>query len=82
MIPKEIRYNLHYDYVRGDCLRPRHYYTVGRFTNVEFGCRNCFIINIKARTSPVAIEIKGRDYGALQKNLRYDIAYFQFAFKT
>ena len=22
MIPKEIRYNLHYDYVRGDFLRP------------------------------------------------------------
>ena len=24
MIPEEIKYNLHYDDVRGDCLRPLH----------------------------------------------------------
>ena len=49
---------------------------VGRPTVVAFECRNCLIINIRARTSPVAIETKGRDYGALQKNLTYGLALF------
>ena len=47
---------------------------MGRST-IEFECRNCFI-NIKTHTSPIAIETKDRDYGALQKMLRYGLALF------
>ena len=37
MIPKEVKYNLHYDDVRGDFLRPPHGTTVKK--KVKKDCR-------------------------------------------
>ena len=36
MIPKEIKYNMHYDDVRGDFLRPPHGTTPALLLNLEY----------------------------------------------